>query len=108
MTWCACACRRLCWASPRRRPLAAESIAIERGVATERIAETEGLALHAGAFNGIPDPVFHLTARAMGIVTGLAAIEPHPDAPPTATPSWTPLWSPQLRWPSSSGSAATG
>ena len=56
--------------------LAAESIAVERGVPTEKIAEAEGLALHAGAFNGIPDPVFHLTARAMGVVTGLAAVEP--------------------------------
>ena len=37
--------------------------------------------MHAGAFNGIPDPVLHLTARAMGIVTGLAAIEPDPRAP---------------------------
>jgi len=61
--------------------LAAEAIAIERGVVTEQIAEAEGLALHAGAFNGIPDPVFHLTARAMGIVTGLAMVEPDPRAP---------------------------
>lgn len=61
--------------------LAAESIAIEDGVPTGKIAESEGLALHAGAFNGIPDPVFHLTARAMGIVTGLAGIEPDPAAP---------------------------
>lgn len=30
--------------------LAAESIAIERRVSTEEIAQTEGLALHAGAF----------------------------------------------------------
>ena len=44
--------------------LAAESIAIERGVSTEEIAQTEALALHAAAFNGMPDPVFHLTARA--------------------------------------------
>ncbi|MDQ6838692.1 MAG: hypothetical protein M3137_10255, partial [Actinomycetota bacterium] len=48
--------------------LAAESIAIEGGVPTGQIAEAEGLALHAAAFNGVPDPVFHLTARAMGIV----------------------------------------
>jgi hypothetical protein len=61
--------------------LAAESLAIERGVPTERIAEAERLALHAAAFNGIPDPVFHLTARAMGLVTGLAGIEPDPRAP---------------------------
>jgi hypothetical protein len=61
--------------------LAAESIAIDHGMPTEKIAAAEGLALHAGAFNGIPDPVLHLTARAMGIVTGLAAIEPDPRAP---------------------------
>jgi hypothetical protein len=61
--------------------LMAESIALERGVPTEEIAEAERLALAAGAFNGIPDAVFHLTARAMGVVTGLAGIEPHPDAP---------------------------
>ena len=61
--------------------LAAESIAIEGGVPTAKIAEAEGLALHAAAFNGVPDPVFHLTARAMGIVTGLAAVEPDPAAP---------------------------
>ena len=29
---------------------------------------------------GMPDPVFHLAARAMAIVTGLAAIEPDPRA----------------------------
>lgn len=29
----------------------------------------------------MPDPVFHLAARAMGIITGLAAIEPDPRAP---------------------------
>src|SRR6266851_5754628 len=61
--------------------LMAESIAIEHGVPTVRIAEAERLALHAGAFNGIPDAVFHLTARAMGVVTGLAATEPDPRAP---------------------------
>lgn len=60
--------------------LAAEAVAIERNVASEQIAASEELALHAGAFNGIPDPVFHLTARAMGIVTGLAGIEPDPRA----------------------------
>ena len=54
--------------------------AIERGVGTEQIAQTEALALHAAAFNGMPDPVFHLTARAMAIVTGLAAVEPDPRA----------------------------
>ncbi len=61
--------------------LVAESMAIEGGVPSGSIAEAEGLALHAGAFNGIPDLVFHLTARAVGIVTGLAAVEPDPAAP---------------------------
>jgi hypothetical protein len=35
----------------------------------------------AAAFNGMPDPVFHLAARAIAIITGLAAIEPDPRAP---------------------------
>lgn len=50
---------------------------------TEEIAESEALALHAAAFNAMPDPVFHLTVRAMAmaIVTGLAAVEPDPRAP---------------------------
>jgi len=61
--------------------LAAESIAIERGIGTEEIAQSEALALHAAAFNGMPDPVFHLTARAMAIVMGLAVVEPDPRAP---------------------------
>jgi len=61
--------------------LMAESLAIERGVSTREIGESEALALHAGAFNGIPDAMFHVTARAMGIVTGLAGIEPDPRAP---------------------------
>jgi hypothetical protein len=60
--------------------LAAEAIALERGIGAEQIAQTEALALHAAAFNGMPDPVFHLGARAMAIVTGLAAIEPDPRA----------------------------
>jgi len=67
--------------SPRPTRWAAESIAIERGVGTEQIAQAEALALHAAAFNGMPDPVFHLAARAMAIVTGLAAVEPDPRAP---------------------------
>ena len=29
----------------------------------------------------MPDPVLHLAARAMGVVTGLAALEPDPRAP---------------------------
>ena len=61
--------------------MAAEALAIERGVATEQIAAAEGLALHAAAVNGTPDPVLHLAARAMGVVTGLAALEPDPRAP---------------------------
>jgi hypothetical protein len=61
--------------------MAAGALAIERGVATEQIAAAAGLALHAAAFNGMPDPVLHLAARAMGVVTGLAALEPDPRAP---------------------------
>ena len=61
--------------------MAAEALAIERGVATEQIAAAGGLALHAAAVNGMPDPVQHLAARAMGVVTGLAALEPDPRAP---------------------------
>ena len=61
--------------------MAAEALAIERGVATEQIAAAEGLALHAAAYNGMPDPVLHLAARAMSVVTGLAALEPDPRAP---------------------------
>ena len=61
--------------------VAAEAIAAERGIPTAQIAAAEGLALHAAAFNGMPDPVFHLAGRAMTIVTGLAAIEPDPRAP---------------------------
>ena len=40
----------------------------------------QGLALHAAAFNGMRDPVLHLAARAMGVATGLAALEPGPRA----------------------------
>ena len=79
---------------PEAQALAAESIAIERGVRTERIAEAEGPALHAGAFNGIPDPVFHLNARAMGIVTGLAMVEPDPPRPREGRGPWTPRFRP--------------
>lgn len=60
--------------------LAAQSIAIERGIGAGEIAESEALAMHAAAFNGMPDPVFHLTARAMNIITGLASVEPDPRA----------------------------
>jgi hypothetical protein len=59
---------------------AAKGIAIERAVATEEIAGSEAFALHAAAFIGMPDPVFHLAERAMGIITGLAAVEPDPRA----------------------------
>ena len=51
--------------------LAAKGIAIERGVESEQIAGSEALALHAAAYNGMPDPVFHLVERAIGIVSGL-------------------------------------
>ena len=61
--------------------MAAEALAIERGVAAEQVAAAEGLALHAAAFDGMPDPVLHLAARAMGMVTGLAALEPDPRSP---------------------------
>jgi hypothetical protein len=44
--------------------MAAEALAIERGAETEQIAAAEGVALHAAAFNGMPDPVLHLAARA--------------------------------------------
>jgi len=61
--------------------VAAEAAAVERGIPAAQIAASEGLALHAAAFNGMPDPVFHLAGRATTIVTGLAAIEPDPRAP---------------------------
>ena len=61
--------------------VAGEALAIERGAAMEQIAAAEGLALHAAAFNGMPDPVLHPAARAMGVVTRLAALEPGPRAP---------------------------
>jgi len=60
---------------------AAEAVAVERGIPAAQIAAAEGLALHAAAFNGMPDPVFHLAGRAATIVAGLAAIEPDPRAP---------------------------
>jgi hypothetical protein len=61
--------------------MAAEALAIERGVAAEQIAAAEGVALHAAAFTGMPDPVLHLAARAMGVVTGLARSNPARAAP---------------------------
>ena len=66
--------------------MAAGALAIERGVATEQIAAAGGLALRAATFNGTPDPVLHLAARAMGVVTGLAALEPGPRAPGAGVP----------------------
>jgi hypothetical protein len=60
--------------------LAAKGIAIERNVESEQIAGSEAIALHAAAYNGMPDPVFHLVERAIGIVTALAAVEPDPRA----------------------------
>ncbi len=59
---------------------AAKAIAIERAIETEAIANSEVFALHAAAFNGMPDPVFHLMERTMGIITGLAQVEPDPRA----------------------------
>ena len=41
----------------------------------------EGHVGDTAAFNGMPDPVLHLAARAMGVVTGLAALEPDPRKP---------------------------
>ncbi len=61
--------------------VAAEAVAAGRGIPAAEIAAAEGLALHAAAFNGMPDPVFHLAGRAMTVVTGLAAIEPDSRAP---------------------------
>src|SRR6266568_3959570 len=88
--------------------MAAGALAIERGAATEQIAAAEGLALHAAAFNGMPDPVLHLAARAMGVITGLAALEPT-RAPPAPTCSWTPPCGPppacSRSWPSGSMTA---
>ena len=83
--------------------MAAAALVIERGVATEQIAAAEGLAPHAAAFNGMPDPVLHLAARAMSVVTGLAALEPDPRAR-APTRSWTPPCRPvpacSSSWPS--------
>jgi hypothetical protein len=61
--------------------VAAEAVAVERGVPTAEIAAAEGLALDAAACNGMPDPVFHLAGRATAIVAGLAAIESDPGYP---------------------------
>ena len=60
--------------------IAAKAMAIERAVETEEIANSEAFALHAAAFNGMPDPVFHLMERAMGMITALAQVEPDPRA----------------------------
>ena len=53
---------------------AAKGIAIEREVSTEATAGSEADALHAAALGGMPDPVFHLCERTIGIITGLAAL----------------------------------
>ena len=50
-------------------------------MAAEQIAAAGGLARHAAAFTGMPDPVLHLAARAMGVVAGLAAPGPGPRGP---------------------------
>jgi len=60
--------------------IAAKAMAIERAVETEEIANSEAFALHAAAFNGMPDPVFHLIERAMGMITALGQVEPDPRA----------------------------
>jgi len=62
--------------------LAAKGIAIERGVGTEEIAASEALALHAAACNGMPDPVFQLLERTIGVLCGLSQIQPDPRAAP--------------------------
>ena len=54
--------------------MAAGALAIEQGVATEQIAAAGGLALHAAAFTGMPDPVLHLAARAMGVAAATAGL----------------------------------
>ena len=64
--------------------MAAGALAIEQGAATEQIAAGEGVALHAAAVDGMPDPVLHRAAGAMGVVTGLGAPGPGPRAPGAA------------------------
>jgi hypothetical protein len=53
--WSGCGCPGRCPAPPSRRRWPPGALVIERGVATEQIAAAGGLALHAAAFNGIPD-----------------------------------------------------
>jgi hypothetical protein len=65
--------------------MAAEALASEQGVATEQIAAAGGLALHAAAFNGMPDPVLHLAARGRG--TPPTASANSRSAPPAGRPS---------------------
>src|SRR5258705_2162956 len=60
--------------------MAAGALALERGVATEQIAAARGLALPAAAFTGMPDPVLHLAARAMGLAA--LGTDPRPPRPP--------------------------
>ena len=58
---------------------AAKGLAIERGVSTEAIAESELFALHAAAFNGMPNAMMHLMERMIGIISGLGQLEPADD-----------------------------
>jgi hypothetical protein len=55
---------------------AAKSLAIEHGISTEEIVGSELVALHAAAFNGMPNAMFHLMERIVGIIGGLGALEP--------------------------------
>ena len=58
---------------------AAKGLAIERGVSTEAIAESELFALQAAAFNGMPNAMMHLMERMIGIISGLGQLEPADD-----------------------------
>ena len=58
---------------------AAKGLAIERGVSTEAIAGSELFALHAAAFNGMPNAMMHLMERMIGIISGLGQLEPAAD-----------------------------
>jgi len=53
-TWCDCGCVKALVGAAEAQALVAESIAIEGGIPSGKIAEAEGLSLHAEAFNGIP------------------------------------------------------
>src|SRR5512140_803890 len=58
---------------------AAKGLAIERGVSTGAIAESELFALQAAAFNGMPNAMMHLMERMIGIISGLGQLEPADD-----------------------------